>query len=109
MSDAAELQDEMISQGAHALIIKDELACTMQPLTKQGADGMRQLLKAYDAPAQFIEGVDRKQNGLYVAAIPLESRDTVMLANELARWIQGNVSIMEINEPLPQEVLKCDS
>lgn len=109
MNSVAQMHEDMINQGSHALIIKDALNCTMQPLTKQGATGMRRMLKAIKAPSQFIEGVDRKLNGLYVAAIPTENRDAMMLASELAIWISGAVSILETDEELPVEQLKPDA
>lgn len=109
MNVVAQMHEDMINQGAHALVIKDALNCTMQPLTKQGATGMRRMLKAIKAPAQFVEGVDRKVNGLYVAAIPTENRDAMMLASELTLWIAGGVSVLETEEELPVEVLKPDA
>ena len=109
MDQLAKMHEDMIDQGSHALIIKDARTCTMQPLTKQGATGMRRMLKAIKAPAQFIEGIDRKLNGLYVAAIPTENRDAMMLASELALWISGGVSILETEEELPVEQLKPDA
>ena len=109
MKSVAQMHYEMIEAGSHALIMKDAHSCSVQPLTRQGADGMKKMLQHYNAPAHFVESVHRKMNGLYVAAIPLENRETGPLAAELTEWVEGSVSVIETDEALPTFPLQADA